>query len=263
MIIDWFTVCAQVVNFLILVWLLKWFLYQPILDAIDARESQIAKELADADVQRTVAQVERETFQQKNTEFDQQRTALFLKVTNEANEERQRLMEAARQVADAQRQKRQNALLREQQNLNGEINRRTREEVFAVTRQALTDLAGTDLEQRMCEIFLQRLRDLDSDARATLTKPIKTSPSPVLVRSAFALSPQQQTDIQQAIHDIFSPEITVKCETAPDLVCGIELTFNGQKIAWSIADYLTSLEQNVAELLKDHVTSAAKEKQSP
>jgi F-type H+-transporting ATPase subunit b len=37
MLIDWFTVGAQVLNFLILVWLLKRFLYGPILDAIDAR----------------------------------------------------------------------------------------------------------------------------------------------------------------------------------------------------------------------------------
>jgi len=49
MLIDWFTVGAQIVNFLILVWLLKHFLYKPILDAIDAREKKIAAELADAE----------------------------------------------------------------------------------------------------------------------------------------------------------------------------------------------------------------------
>ena len=48
MLIDWFTVGAQVLNFLILVWLLKRFLYKPILNAIDAREKRIAAELADA-----------------------------------------------------------------------------------------------------------------------------------------------------------------------------------------------------------------------
>ena len=39
MLIDWFTVGAQALNFIILVWLLKRFLYKPILDAIDARRS--------------------------------------------------------------------------------------------------------------------------------------------------------------------------------------------------------------------------------
>ena len=35
MLIDWFTVAAQVVNFLVLMWLLKRFLYKPIVYAID------------------------------------------------------------------------------------------------------------------------------------------------------------------------------------------------------------------------------------
>ena len=53
MLIDWFTVGAQAVNFLILVWLLRQFLYKPILNAIDAREKRIASELADANAKRS------------------------------------------------------------------------------------------------------------------------------------------------------------------------------------------------------------------
>ena len=49
MLINWFTVVAQAINFLILVWLLKRFLYKPILQAIDEREKRIATQLADAE----------------------------------------------------------------------------------------------------------------------------------------------------------------------------------------------------------------------
>src|SRR5450432_1233116 len=100
MLIDWFTVIAQVVNFLILVWLLKRFLYGPILDAIDAREKRIATELADADAKKAEAQKERDEFQHKNEEFDRQRIALFSKATEEARAERQRLLNDARTAAD-------------------------------------------------------------------------------------------------------------------------------------------------------------------
>lgn len=65
MLIDWFTVGAQTLNFLILVWLMKRFLYQPVLDAIDAREQRIAQELADAAQKQAQAQQEREEFQKK------------------------------------------------------------------------------------------------------------------------------------------------------------------------------------------------------
>ena len=85
MLIDWFTVGAQALNFLILVWLLRRFLYKPILHAIDAREKRIATELADADAKKAEAQRERDEFQHKNEEFDQQRAALLRQATDEAN----------------------------------------------------------------------------------------------------------------------------------------------------------------------------------
>src|SRR5665811_2539985 len=90
MLIDWFTIGAQALNFLILVWLLKHFLYKPILNAIDAREKRIAKELADADAKKAEAQKEHDEFQHKNEEFDQQRAALLSKAKEDAQAERQR-----------------------------------------------------------------------------------------------------------------------------------------------------------------------------
>ena len=101
MLIDWFTVGAQALNFLILVWLMKHFLYKPILNAIDAREKKIAAELADADAKKAEAKKERDEFQHKNAEFDQQRAALLSKATDEANAERQRLLDEAGKAADA------------------------------------------------------------------------------------------------------------------------------------------------------------------
>src|SRR5450432_2377938 len=94
--IDWFTVVAQVVNFLILVWLLKRFLFKPILRAIDEREKGIAAQLADAEAKNAESQKERADFQHKKEAFDQQRAALLKKATDEATAERQRLLEEAR-----------------------------------------------------------------------------------------------------------------------------------------------------------------------
>ena len=96
MLIDWFTVGAQALNFLILVWLMKRFLYKPILHAIDEREKRIAAELADADAKKVEAKRERDEFQHKNDEFDQQRAALLGQATDEANAVRQRLLDEAR-----------------------------------------------------------------------------------------------------------------------------------------------------------------------
>ena len=166
--IDWFTVIAQVINFLVLVWLLKRFLYKPILHAIDEWEKGIATQLAQAEAKKAEAQQERNDFQHKNEAFDKERAAILSKATNEAQAERQRLLDEARKDADSLRAKRQEDLRNEQRNLGQEIIRWTQQEVFAIARKTLGDLAATSLEERMGEVFVQRLRALSGAATEQL-----------------------------------------------------------------------------------------------
>lgn len=249
MLIDWFTVGAQLLNFLILVWLLKRFLYRPILDAIDAREKRIAAELADADAKKAEARQERDEFQHKNEAFEQQRAALLSSATDEAKAERQRLLDEARQAVDALSARRQETLRNEAHHLNHAISLQVRQEVFAIARKALTDLATTGLEERMGEVFMRRLQALDGQAKEGFAKALKMSSEPALVRSAFDLPAEQREAIQNTLNEIFSAEIHIQFKTSPELVSGIELSTDGQKVAWSIADYLASLEKSVSELL--------------
>jgi F-type H+-transporting ATPase subunit b len=254
--IDWFTVGAQALNFIILVWLLKRLLYKPILDAIDAREERIATELADADAKKADAQQERDTFRRKNEEFDSQRAGLLSQVADEVKVERRRLVQEARQAADSLSAKRMATLQDEERNLQQAISRRTQQEVFAIARKTLMDLATTSLEERLGEVFTRRLREMDEQAQQGLAEALEAASEPALVRSAFELPAEQRAQIQNALNETFAAEIPIRFETSPDLVSGIELTTNGQKVAWSIADYLSSLERSVGELLSAQVREA-------
>ena len=249
MLIDWFTVGAQALNFVVLVWLMKRFLYKPILHAIDAREKRIAAELADADAKRAEAQKERDEFRHKNEEFERERAARLSQVGDEVKAERQRLLEEVRKAADALGAKRQDTLRNEAQSLNQAISRRIQQEVFAIARKALTDLATTSLEERLGEVFTRRLREMDGKAKAGLAEALKTASDSAVVRSTFDLPEEQRAAIQNALNETFSAEVHIRFETAPDLVSGIELTTSGQKVAWSIADYLSAVEKGVGELL--------------
>ena len=263
MLIDLFTVGAQALNFIILVGLLKRFLYKPILNAVDAREKRIATELTDADAKKAEAQKERDEFQHKNEEFDQQRVTLMSKATGEANAERERLLDNARKAADALSAKRQKTLQSDAHTLNEAIRRRTQQEVFAIARKVLTDLASTSLEDRMSEVFTRRLGAMGDKAKEGLAHALKTASEPVLVRSAFDLPAEQRAAIQKALNETFSTEVPLRFEASPDLVGGIELTANGQKVAWSIAEYLVSLEKGVDELLKEKDKSEPKTATEP
>jgi F-type H+-transporting ATPase subunit b len=255
--LDWFTVGAQALNFLILVWLLKRFLYKPVLAAIDAREQRIAKELADAAAKQAEAQQKRDEFQHKNDELNRQRAALLSQATEAGNAERQRLIDAARQAADAISAGREEALRSDSQNLNQTLRARTQQEVFAIARQVLRDLATANLDACMVDTFTHRLRDMDAQAKAVLAEAIRKSAEPALVRSAFDLPTDQRAAIQNALNETFSGEIQVRFQTAPDLVAGVEVTSNGQKLAWNIVDYLASLEQSTGEVLKAQIRRAS------
>ncbi len=250
MLFDWFTVGAQTLNFLILVWLMKRFLYKPILDAIDAREKRIASALQDAAVKQAAADKVRGEFNKKNADFDQQRDALLSTAKDEVKAERQRLLDEARQVANDLRAKQHAALASELASLQQNIAQRSREEVFAIAQKVLTDLAGVTLEARMVEVFMRRLRALGDADKAALAQSLGTSSATVRVRSAFALSSAQQSAMQEALHAVCASDIAIQFDTAPDVIGGIELTANGWKIAWTIADFLASLERSVDPLVQ-------------
>jgi len=249
--IDWFTVGAQALNFLVLIYLMKRFLYKPILHAIDEREKRIAAELADADAKRAEAKKEQDAFRQKNEDFDRERGALLRKATKDAQTERERLLDAARHSADALAAKREEALRTEARALGEALTRRTRDVVFQIARRALEELATTSLEERLGEVFTRRLAEMSSETKEQLERALKSAPETAVVRSAFELPAREQGIIRNALNETFAADVELRFEVAPSTISGIELSCGGQKIGWSIDDYLTSLEQGVTELLAD------------
>jgi F-type H+-transporting ATPase subunit b len=249
MLIDWFTVGAQALNFVVLVWLLKHFLYRPILDAIDAREKGIADRLADANGKTADAQKQREEFDAKDRTFDEQRAALLTRATADAKTEHDRLIDEAQKEGEALRATQAAALKTDGVRLEKQLAGAACDEVFAIARKALSDLAGASLEERMGAVFTQRLSQMDSAAKQTLGSALKNPANTAVVQSAFEMPAAQQAAIRNALNETFSADVRVRFETAPDGVCGIELTAGGQKTGWSIAEYLTALNRRVAVLL--------------
>ncbi|MEO7916416.1 MAG: F0F1 ATP synthase subunit delta [Dokdonella sp.] len=257
MAIDWFTIGAQILNFLVLVFLLKRFLYQPVLDAIAKREKRIAASLADAAASKAQAAKDRDDLQAKNDAFDKARAALLAKANEDADDERKRLIGAARKAADALGENQKKALATDVRNLGTQIAHRAGTEVFAIARKALADMADTKLEERMTDLFVHKVGALKGPAKTAIAKMVASSTGPATIRSAFDLPAKQHTAIQKAINEAFAGEVELRFVTAPELVSGIEFVAGGQKLAWSISDYLKSLEKSVSQLVEAGIADAA------
>lgn len=249
--INWFTVLAQVINFLLLVWLLKKFLYKPILNAIDEREKKITEKLKDADTQKLVAQKDQEDFKKQQEDFDQQKTALMAKAVADANTKKQQLMDAAKTDADNMRTDMEKAAKEKQTSDDAAIAEKTQKQVFAITRKALADIASVSLEEQSANTFVQHIAALKDDEKKQFVDAFKANTNAILVSSAFELSPKQQGEIKNAINIILSADAPVQFKTTPQIISGIELSTNGYKLSWSFSAYLNSLEKNVSETMKE------------
>lgn len=259
--INWFTVIAQIVNFIVLVWLLKRFLYKPILKAIDEREKKITGQIKDAEAKEAMAIKEQAEFSEKNDSFDKEKKELMDKAIAETNEERQKLLGAARKEATELSSKLEKSLTEMQENLKRDIAQKTQQEVFAIARKTLADLATETLEEQSANVFIRRLNDLKNEEKKQFAEAFKSDSNSILVQSAFNLPEKQQTNIKDAVNEILGTQAQFQFKTAPEIISGIELTSNSYKLAWSISEYLNSLQQDIAETMKDEPKAETEKKQ--
>ncbi|MFQ3198713.1 MAG: F-type H+-transporting ATPase subunit b [Paraglaciecola sp.] len=250
--IDWFTVGAQIINFLILIWLLKRFLYHPILDALDAREQKINDILQDANASNADAKKLKTALEHEQQQLEQHRLLTLNKVNEEAAIQRKKLFAAAQTAADDMLRKRLQALQRELQSLHHDLLRQSIKEVYATTRKILRDLAGVDIEQCMLNALLTRLDKLQVEHHGELTTALACANYSVLVRSAFELDATQQNQIRLCMQHKFGNRddktVQLTFKHVPEFINGIELAMGGWKIAWNSNHYMAALEQNINQL---------------
>jgi F-type H+-transporting ATPase subunit b len=260
--INWFTVVAQAINFVVLVWLLKRFLYKPILKAIDTREKNIASQLKEAEDKKAVAAKEQDDFRKKNEDFDRLKKGLMDKAVTDSNTERDKLMEGVKKDAGILRAGLEKAARDKQESQNAEVAQKTRQEVFSITRKALTDLASVSLEEQSVNTFIRRLNQSNEEEQKQFADAFRSNTNTILIRSAFDLSPKQQEDLSGAVDKVLGNKAPIQFKTTPELISGIELSTNGYKLGWSFSEYLRSLEQSIPVKTKE-APEKAEEKRAP
>lgn len=248
MLIDWFTVFAQIVNFLVLVWLLKFFLYKPILKVIADRQEEIAKQLNEAELKKKQAEEESLLFQNKNKEFDQQKVERDKKLNEESKQLQEHLMAEAKKDVEEQKIKWFSNLKNEKDDVFRDLSQKLKTELFSVMRKAMTDLADIDIQEPLVDVFLQRLKTIPQKEKDDLAAVLLVSPT-LQIRSAFEIPEKLRIKIKTVLQEAFNKEFNIDFVVLPDLIGGIELLASAQKISWNIADYFVTLERQINEVV--------------
>lgn len=239
--IDWLTVFAQIVNFLVLVWLLKRFLYQPVIDAMARREGRIESRLEQARAREAEADAEAEAYRGKSAALDEKREQRLAEAREAAREEKRRLVEEARGEVDQLRERWLGQLRREQDEFRKGLKSELGAAVAVAARAALSDLADSDLEERVMEVLLHRVEGLPPGERAALLE----GEQPLRIVSAFELSDASRDRLRQALDPPGGLEFSVD----DSLGFGVVIRAPDYKLEWSAASYLDELEARLGELL--------------
>lgn len=246
MLIDWFTVLAQLLNFLALVWLLRRVLYRPVLKALDEREKKIAAELGHAAAVEKEAGMQRETWQRKNAEFEQQRTGLLRNAALEAESTKASLLGEARKEHEALQARLRQRLDREESERGQEANRKIRKEVFALAGKVLSELADSTLEARMVSVFCRRLLSTGQEVLGEMAGAIGEQRAQPVVRSAFELPPEQRRQIMETLRQLLAGDWPILFETDEKIGAGIELCIDAHCLSWNLQTALESLNASIA-----------------
>ncbi|MCK9376940.1 MAG: F0F1 ATP synthase subunit B [Syntrophobacterales bacterium] len=257
MLINWFTAAAQIVNFLILVALLKRFLYGPIVAAMAAREGRIAAQLTEAQQKRQEAEQEEASLRQKIREIEDQRQEMLTEAGRQAEAHKQELFSQARQEVEQIRQKWAASLTREKETFLHNLKQRLAQEVLTISRRVLQEMGNLELEQRLHEVFLDRLRLLPPEEQTAIRESVQETGGELLITTAFELPEETRQKIASQVQEQFGQDLTLRFAISGELLAGIELLTSSRKLAWSLGSFLDSLEEDLSQAFQELEKSEA------
>jgi F-type H+-transporting ATPase subunit b len=248
MLIDWFTVGAQIVNFLILLVLLKIFLFDRIKHAMDQRENNIKERFDKAEEQEAAAEDAKKTFEKKTQSLEDDRDARLKQADKEAKERRESLINEARAEVDGLKKKWRKSLEQEKSSFFDRFQKQAARLIFDTVEKTLSHLADTRVQDQAVKKFLSRFEALNKEE---LPQKVEIQPQ---VTTGFDLSENQQTSIQKAVSQKLPDVGNIAFEIRPELVFGIAFIAGGKKMTWHAHDYVSALEKQIHQAIesKDH-----------
>lgn len=249
--IDWITVAAQIVNFLILVWLLQHFLYAPVVRAMQKREQHITDRLEQAGQKERAAERDKAAYERERQELANRREELLEQARQEAADRRKELEKEAQQSAEAKRRELYQQVEQERQRFLRRLRQHIAEQFERLARQALSDLADVELEKRVAHALADRLEAMDEGAREEVARSARDGGGELSVLSAYELPTDVRRSLTRKLHTIFGEDLQVKYSRSQDLVCGIEVRAGGRSVLWSLDSYLDDFETRMSRTLHE------------
>ncbi len=249
--IDWITFVAQIVNLFVLVWLLKRFLYKPVLDVVEKRRNEINEKIDSATALQRQAESEFQALKSEKATFEKSLQKQRNDLAKELTQQRKEGLENIKQEASQLKLQLHEQIKTQNENLKSELENFISHDFLNVAGKIITDLTDATPIERVLNLFYKRLITLTKSEKTKIDKIIKNQ-KVIFVNSSEALSENHKQDMNRFLRDYFeiSPKTQIRYHTESTLVLGIEIRFADNSIDWTIKNYLDELEQGLEQVLK-------------
>lgn len=244
--IDLFTLTAQVINLIILLFLLRKFLYVPVLKAVEARQKLIADELISAEQARASAQKEEAKCVAKLREIETQKQAVLDKVQKEAQQLAVKLSEEAQVQYKQSQQKLNEKLKAEHRNFDVSVQSLVVKYFEQFADSALKQIADADLNVLAVHRFMQKLTTLPENEKKSFAATYRAN-NIIIIKSAKVLPDEMKENLE----NVLKQELKLKnstifeYKTSEELICGLSVAAGEQMISWNLQSYLKEFRNNL------------------
>jgi F-type H+-transporting ATPase subunit b len=221
--LDWSTFLLELINFLILIWILKHFLYAPVKAAIEARRERVESVLTEANARRTEAERMRQDCEACQQAWEQDRAQARAVLDQELAAERKRRLDEQQAELDGRRDR---ATILEERRVR-EAERRHQEAALALAvafgSRLLARIANPALEARLVDMVIEDLPNLSEAHRKALTAAAERAPATVRVQSAYPLIDHQRAALEAALTTAAGRDLRFKVDQNPALLAGLRI----------------------------------------
>ena len=236
--LSWSTFVLEVINFLVLVWILKRFLYKPILDVIRRRRAGIEKTLADAEALHADAEKSREQYEGRLADWNQERRQAREALIRELEAERKVKMTELQSSLEQERETARAAEARRQADAMRKIEETALMQGARFATSLLEQASGPDKEARLVEMVTAELTQLPAERIAALRNSYGKTLEAIVVVSAFELPDDQRQRLKQALATVTSPNIPLRFEQNSELVAGVRIIIGPWVLGVNLQDEL-------------------------
>ena len=239
---DWTTFVLEIINFLVLVWLLRHFLYRPVLAMIEQRRRAVQKTLDDAQKAREEAGALLADYQTRNTQWQAEQAKRREALDSELDAERQRQLDTLRADLAAEQQRQQALRRHEQETYEKAVQSRAAAQSTRFAAQLVHELATPALAERIFDLALKALASLPPD-RVDALQAALADAGTVIVQSTPALSSDQRARLETALSAWATPLPAIRFDEAAELVCGLRIGIGAWELDASIAGELRAFAE--------------------